>query len=157
MSTEPLGLTSAQMEQLRGELGIRRPRWPLIAAAVIIVLAAGGASGYAAGHARPRTMVRTVTRVDHVITVKTVTKVRTRIVTKTPTAGSGGSSTPCVEQGGTVVPAVGAAAAGVPGLTTCTLSIQSDVPASNGDTLVITAPDGTSNSYPLGTPLGGTG
>jgi hypothetical protein len=155
MSTEPVGLTSAQMEQLRGELGIRRRRWPLFAAAAVIVLAAGGASGYAAGHAHPRTVVRTVTRVDHVTTVKTVTKVRTRTVTKTQTAGSGGSSTPCDEEDGTVVPTAGAATAGASGLTTCTLSIQPDVPASNGDTLVITAPDGTSNSYPLGAPSGG--
>jgi len=45
MSTEPLRLTPAPMEQLRGELGIRRRRWPLIAAAVITPLTAGSADG----------------------------------------------------------------------------------------------------------------
>jgi hypothetical protein len=156
MSTEPLGLTPPQMDQLRSELGMRRRRWPLLAVAAVAVLALGGGAGYAAGHARPRTVVRAVTRVERVATVKTVTRWRTKTVTKTATVNTG-STTPCVEQGGTVVPAAGGAAAGAPGLTTCTLQVEPDVPASDGDQLIITAPDGTSNSYPLGSPSGGTG
>jgi len=153
MSTEPLGLTPGQTDQLRNELGVaRRRRWPVMVMALVIAVVLAGAGGYLAGHSHPRTAVRTVTRVEHDVTVRTVTRWRTR--TRTKTADSGVSSAPCVEQDGTVVPAAGAAAAGAPGMTTCTLQIEADVPAADGDELIITAPDGTSGSYQLGSPAG---
>lgn len=151
MSTEPLGLTPAQMDQLRAELHAGRRPWALIALAVIVAMVLAASGGYLAGHAQPRIEVRTVNHVEHAVTVKTVTRWRTKTITRTADSGS---STPCVEQSGTVVPAIGGAAAGSAGLTTCSLQIESDVPASDGDQLVITAPDGTSNSYQLGAPTG---
>ena len=55
---------------------------------------------------------------------------------------------------GTVIPAAGGPAAGAPCLTTCTLQIEPGVPASDGDELVISAPDGTAkiDAMPEGQP-----
>jgi hypothetical protein len=142
----------ADLDQLRDGLGLRqhRPRSLMVLAAVVLV-AIAAAAGYLAGHAHQRIEVRTVDHVEHQTSTRTVTRWRTRTVTKTV---GGSSSTPCVEENGTVVPAAGSAASGAPGLTTCTLEIVPDTPAADGDQLVITAPDGTSNSYALGAPAG---
>jgi hypothetical protein len=123
--------------------------------AAVIIATALAVSGWTYAIARPAT----VHNVTHAFTrvvrepsaVRTVIRWKTRTVIVTKTGGAG-STTPCDEQNGTVVPIAGAAASGATGLTTCTLSIQADVPAANGDQLVITAPDGTSNSYQLGAP-----
>ena len=146
-TTEPLGLTPGQLAQLRAELSPRR-LWPRLVAAVValVLVTAATAAGYAAGHAQPRVAVRTrtIVKVDRP-TPRTITRWRTRTVTQTAPA-----TTPCVEQDGTVVPAVGAAVAGAPGLTACTMTVEPATPASAGDLLVLTAPDGTSASFPLG-------
>jgi hypothetical protein len=149
MSTEPVGLRPGHVGHRRSESGTRR-RLPALAAAVIVALAGAAAGGYFAGHGHPRAVVHTVTRIERVTTVKTVTRWRSR----TRSATSGASTTPCIEQNGTVVPAVGSAAAGSPGLTTCSVQIVPDVPADAGDRLVITAPSGASSSFQLTSPSG---
>lgn len=119
----------------------------IIAAVVATAIAVSGWTYAIARPAKVHDVTRTVT---HTVTV---TRWRTRVVHKTKTVTAGvenGSTTPCLEQNGTVVPTAGAAASGAPGLTTCSIAIDPDTPASDGDQLVITAPDGVSNSYQLG-------
>ncbi len=151
MSTEPFRRTPAQMDELRADLGVTRRRRTLLIAVLAIVLVLAGGTGYLAGRSHPRIVTRTVARVEHQVTVRTVTRWRTRTGMR---AGSGAGTTPCLEQGGTVVPAAGGAASGATGLTTCSIRIEPDVPADAGDQLVITAPDGTSDSYQLASPSG---
>lgn len=126
--------------------------------AIVIIGMVVAVSGWVTAgwaYSRPAT-VHTVTHtVTRVVREPSPTPTVTRWKTKTVIVKhnvSTGSTTPCLEQNGTVVPAVGGAVGGAPGLTTCTLSVQAAVPAANGDLLVITAPDGTSNSYQLGAP-----
>jgi hypothetical protein len=139
------------MDELRADLGVTRRRRTLLIIVLAIVLVLAGGTGYLAGRSHPRIVTRTVARVEHRVTVRTVTRWRTRTATR---AGSSAGTTPCLEKGGTVVPAAGGAAAGEPGLTTCSLQVEPDEPAAAGDRLVITAPDGTSGSYQLISPSG---
>ena len=76
----------------------------------------------------------------------------THTVTVTRTASpSGGSMTRCLESNGTVVPAAGGAVGNL-SVQTCTMTLLPDVPAADGDRLMLTAPDGASVSYQLGSP-----
>lgn len=122
-----------------------------VGVAAFVVAAGAFAGGYALRGTS--TTVRTITVTRTVTAKPQPAATRTVKVTVTASPSGGFSTTPCVEQGGTVVPAVGSAAGG--SVINCTMQILPDVPAANGDQLVITAPDGTSDSYQLGSPSGG--
>lgn len=126
-----------------------------VGVAAFVVAAGAFAGGYALRGTSTTVRTVTVTRTATATVTAKPQPAATRTVKVTVTASpSGGfSTTPCVEQGGTVVPAVGSAAGG--SVINCTMQILPDVPAANGDQLVITAPDGTSDSYQLGSPSGG--
>ena len=123
-----------------------------VGAGAFVLLAGVAAGGYAL---RPTTTVRvpgpTVT-VTATATRPVPGPTHTVTVTQTRTASPlGGSTTPCLESNGSVVPAVGGAVGNLP-VQTCTMTLLPDVPAADGDRLVLTAPDGTSVSYQLGSP-----
>ncbi len=59
---------------MRAEPGVSRRGWPLIALAIAVAFVLGGGGGFLAGHAHLRTIVGTVTRVQHEVNVKTITQ-----------------------------------------------------------------------------------
>lgn len=125
-----------------------------LGAGAFVLLAGTALGGYAL---RPTTTVRVPGPTVTVTVTATATRpvpgpTHTVTVTRTRTASpSGGSTTPCLESNGTVVPAVGGAVGNLP-VQTCTMTLLPDVPAADGDRLVLTAPNGASVSYQLGSP-----
>jgi multidrug efflux pump subunit AcrA (membrane-fusion protein) len=117
----------------------------LIISAGLVTLTACGTSSLPA--APVPAVTRTVTRTVHVPgPVRTITKTITKQVTVPGPVQNVTQTTPCVETGGTVVPAAGAAVGG-DNIQNCTIAIVQGDPASSGDDLVLTAPDGTRHSY----------
>jgi hypothetical protein len=120
-----------------------------IGAGAFVLLAGVAVAGYEVHH--PATVTRTVT-VTHTITQQpkpapTVTRTVTRTVTHTAAP-----SVPCQEIDGSPEP--GVVVQGLPGDTTCTVTLVSPMGASHLAQLQLTAPDGGASTWNLANPNG---
>ncbi len=81
---------------------------------------------------------------------KVIVRWRTRMVTRTVTTPAGAPSIPCQESYGSIEP--GVITPGLPGDTTCAVTLLSPAGASHLGQISLTAPDGTTSTWNLANP-----
>jgi hypothetical protein len=115
-----------------------------VGAGAFVLLAGAAAGGYALHQAGTTTRTVTVT-LTRTPPPKVVTKVKTRTVSAPP-------SIPCQDIGGSPEP--GVITPGLPGDTTCTVTLTSPMGASHLAQIRLTTPGGHSSTWNLANPNG---
>jgi hypothetical protein len=147
-------LSSAQVAQLRAQLGLRsrRPRRILAAVAVAVVVLGAAAGGWAAGHAHPRTITRTRTVTRTIVHTRTVhrTRWRTRTVISSASFTVGTGAIGCWQSPSTAggAPFVTTAGTVPPDTQNTTCTIRAETPAAD-DQWLVTAPGGQQSNVTI--------
>ena len=118
-------------------------------AGAFVLLAGVAVAGYAVHRPATETRTVTVTRTTQPRPAPTVTRTVTRTVTHTV---AGAPSVPCQVIGG--APEPGVITQGLPGDTTCTVTLVSPMGASHLAQVQLTAPGGASSVWNLANPNG---